>query len=211
MARTTARPSRAVRCCASARSPDRPRTHSASLPLRAGIFGTGPVAPPQAGRASAAHMTKSTVFDAPVQQAPPPRPTTGTRSDQVGGIFGAALAAPPAPRGNMTKSSIVGGIFSSESAYGQQGAYPEPPRSARGPKPVIDQSRSAGQASKAPKENDIFNSAPLAEVGSANFRSNPNKPSIEGGIFGAPPPMSKPSISRGNPNASSIEGGIFGN
>ena len=112
-------------------------------------------------------MTKSTVFDAPVQQAPPPRPTTGMRSDQVGGIFGAALAAPPAPRGNMTKSSIVGGIFSSESAYGQQGAYPEPPRSARGPKPVIDQSRSAGQASKAPKENDIFNSAPLAEVGSA--------------------------------------------
>lgn len=181
------------------------------MPLRAGIFGTGPVAPPQAGRVSAAHMTKSTVFDAPVQQAPLPRPTTGPRSDQVGGIFGAAIAAPPAPRGNMTKSSIEGGIFSSESAYGQQGAYPEPPRSARGPKPMIDQSRSAGQASKAPKENDIFNSAPLAEVGSATFRSNPNKPSIEGGIFGAPPAMSKPSIARGNPNASSIPGGIFGN
>jgi len=169
--------------------------------LCAGIFGQGPVASGVPSRAYAAEMTKSSVFDAPVQAPPPSRPTTGPHSSAgVGGIFGAAVQEPTARREAVTKSSVDGGIFSTSSAYGQSAHdAPEPPRSARGPKPQVDVNRVAGQSTKV-----------LAEVPSGQFRSNPNKPSIDGGIFGAPPPMSKPDIKRGNPNASSIPGGIFG-
>lgn len=156
-------------------------------------------------------MTQSTVFDAPNQAAPPARPTTGPRSsEQMGGIFGAGVAEPPTRRPAVTKSSVEGGIFSSESAYGQMDAYPEPPRSARGPKPELS-SHVAGQAITRDNGFSLFQgegTAPLSEVNTA--RANFNKPSIEGGIFGAPPPMSKPGIVRGNPNQSSIPGGIFG-
>ena len=158
---------------------------------------------------------------------PPPRHTVGegpvaapvassrnhvTASGISGGIFGEATAqtAQAKPLNNMTKSSVEGGVFHTANAYAQPDTYPEPPRSARGPKPEIDINRVAGQGTAKSEEFSLFagSAAPLAEV--TSFRSNPNKPSQDGGIFGAPPPMTKPGISRSNPNASSIAGGIFG-
>lgn len=154
-------------------------------------------------------MTDSSVF-APAA-VPQTNPTSYKMTEST--VF---AAADEAPRGNyrtaVTKSSIEGGIFSSNSAYAQAD-LDSAPRSARGPKPEIDANRVAGQATAAPEKFSLSYGAPLANsTNQANnsFRSNPNKPSQVGGIFGAPPPPNKAAIARGNPNASSIPGGIFG-
>jgi len=147
------------------------------------------------------------IFGEPTSKQAPPNAQNINRSSVEGGIFGGYTDAPASRRVGVTKSSVEGGIFSGGAyAADSKGVAP-----ANIPKVApIDSSRVAGQAMPMKENFSLFSgegAAPLQPLPSA--RSNPNAPSVEGGIFGAPT-MQKPAISRSNPNASSIEGGIFG-
>jgi len=115
-----------------------------------------------------------------------------------GGIFGGPASRPITPRESITKSGIEGGVFGGQPVNAEN----ELPR-ARAKTPVVAKEHTAGVATR--KEMGV---APAPPLNSA--RSDPNRSSIQGGIFGAGS-MAPPSPRvRSNPNQSSIQGGIFG-
>jgi len=141
--------------------------------------------------------------------APAPRAVKQgiTDSSLEGGVFGAPTSnGAAAPRTGVTKSSVDGGIFGGNNPY----AVSEPTAYSRPAVPQIDADRVAGQALPPTESFSLFAGAPAPLAPLPSARSNPNAPSVEGGIFGAPRAAQKPQIARANPNASSIQGGIFG-
>ena len=172
-----------------------------------GIFGEPMISAPPPPRSS-----RPSPFEQ-MSAAPPSAPANKQNintSSLPGGIFGGSEPAQSERRENVTKSSIEGGIFGGNNPY----AYAEPtanPTKASALTSVIDPNMAAGQAMPTGEGFSLFAggaAAPLAPAPSS--RSNPNRSSVEGGIFGAPTTMHKPQIQRANPNSSSIEGGIFG-
>ena len=95
----------------------------------------------------------------------------------------------------MTASSVDGGVFG-----GQVWKEKENARS-RGAVPIA-KDHVAGVPLKRDGEAYV---APLVSA-----RGDPNRSSIEGGIFSHGAPTPQRNVPRGNPNRSSVEGGIFG-
>lgn len=179
------------------------KNNSSSVP--GGIFGepmNNAPPPPRSARPSPFEQMSAAAPTAPANKQ------NINTSSLPGGIFGGAESAPSERRENVTKSSVEGGIFGGNNPY----AYAEPTANpTKASVSSIDTNMAAGQAMPEQENFSLFAggaAAPLAPAPSSRF--NPNRPSVEGGIFGAPPAMHKPQIQRANPNSSSIEGGIFG-
>lgn len=144
------------------------------------------------------------IFGAPVEQATPVRSAI-TGSGISGGIFAEPeIKQPNSARKNVNNSSVDGGIFGGYS-------HVEAPV-VRAPKGPVAGTGAAGMAQvKGDSVEMTWDETPQAALQPlASARSNPNRSSIQGGIFGAGPAPVKASVARSNPNASSIQGGIFG-
>ena len=107
---------------------------------------------------------------------------------------------------NVTASSLAGGLFFDDgSSTARAGAKPE--------KVKLDPAAmpEAGTVTVADVKDGLFtHDAALQPLVSA--RANPNKTSVDGGIFskGAPTPQKTARGGMINRNASSVPGGIFG-
>jgi len=123
-----------------------------------------------------------------------------------GGIFGEPAARPITPRESITKSSIEGGVFGGQ------------PAEAENMIPTARAKCSMDAPSKEHVAGFKAKEAPYFEERPQSARSDPNRSSVQGGIFGAQPgePIGEDgrdratSYARSDPNRSSIKGGIFG-
>jgi len=151
------------------------------------------------GRHNSSSIEGGIFAEVTVTQQQLPRAHTNFSSIQ-GGIFGTDDAARPVtPRNAITKSSIEGGVF--------------------GGQPVANENAGLQRQKAAPVKHEHTAGMPARTIDTASreyaaplnsARSDPNKSSIQGGIFGGSQATPAKSVPRSNPNASSIEGGIFG-
>jgi hypothetical protein len=132
-------------------------------------------------------------------QAPVVPTSHASRSSIEGGIFGSApVDRPTSARNNITKSSLDGGLFGGAGAYTEPDAAPSRSKPAKSALP--DHIAGMTTARDEPAVNPLQQS----------LRVNPNRSSVEGGIFGPQAPAANKAVARVNPNTSSIPGGIFG-
>ena len=119
------------------------------------------------------------------------------RAHHASGIFGAPAARPVTTRESITKSSIDGGLFGGQPAEAEN-QIPTARRAA----PAMAKDHVAGFKVKEAREASV-------PTPGANGR-DPNRSSVQGGIFGNEASLERPMSARTDPNRSSIQGGIFG-
>jgi len=151
------------------------------------------------GRHNSSSIEGGIFAEVPITQQQQPRAHTNYSSIQ-GGIFGTDDSSRPVtPRNAITKSSIEGGVFGGQPVPNENMGPQRTKAVAMKPEHV------AGMPARTLDTVPNDYAAPLNSA-----RSDPNKSSIQGGIFGSSNQGPAKFVPRSNPNASSIEGGIFG-